>query len=348
MINNLLIYGQAYHPFCADVMDAHCNDFKADILISFIDIWVMQGNDIKTRWAMWIPVDHDPIPPPVAAVARTAYHRIACSKFGAEKIQEAGMDCDYIPCGVETDVYKPSELSDEERKITGLTKDRFIVGMVAANKGDPPRKAFWQNISAFVELHKKHPDALLYLHTMDGHPQMGEQIDILAYCVKEGLKPGIDVIFPNKYQLTLGYADQFMAKLYSAMDVHMLVSMGEGFGIPLIEAQACGTPVITGDWTSTGELVWSGWKVPKSETVPFWGALQSNLFMPKVGAIVDRLEAAYEMKGNQEYRERAVKGAKAYDQDRIMEKYWMPTLKKIEDKIAGEGKTEYSMNGVKQ
>lgn len=347
-VDGVKVYGTAFHPFAADICDAHTSNFGADVMISLMDIWVMQGADIRSRWVQWIPVDHDPIPPPVADVARKAYHRIAMSKFAVKKLNEAGLDCDYAPCAVETDVFQPTPMSDTERKENNLTADRFIVGMVAANKGDPPRKAFWQNIDAFCELHKKHPDALLYLHTATGHPRMGEQIDILEYCNQKGLRNGIDVIFPDPYGLILGYPDQFMAKLYSLMDVHLLVSTGEGFGIPILEAQACGTPVIVGDWTSMGELCFSGWKVDKKDTIPFWGALQSYTFIPRVGAITEKLFAAYEMKGNMDYRRRARDGALAYDYDKVYEKYWVPLLNRIQDKVTGETKTEYIMNGAAQ
>jgi glycosyltransferase involved in cell wall biosynthesis len=123
-----------------------------------------------------------------------------------------------------------------------------------------------------------------------------------------------------------------MAQIYSALDVHCGVTMGEGFGIPIIEAQACGTPVIVGDWTSMPELVFSGWKVDKSDAEPIFTNLNAYQFLPHPGAIADKLEMAYQMRGNQDYRKRARDGAVKYEADKIVEKYWKPALAKIEAK----------------
>jgi glycosyltransferase involved in cell wall biosynthesis len=345
-VDGVLVYGQAFHPFCADVAGADSIDFKADFMLSFMDVWVMQGWNPGTRWIQWIPIDHDPVPLAVANVASTAYRRIAISKFGQSRLNAIGLESGYVPNGIETDVMKFTEMPDEHRNIFKIPKDKFIVGMVAMNKGDPPRKAFWQNIAAFAEFHKKHPDSFLYLHTQDGHPQRGEQVDLVTFATAMGLTLGKDYIFPPQHNMLLGFPDNVMAELYSSMDVHLLVSMGEGFGIPILEAQACGTPVIVGDWTSMSELCFSGWKVDKTEAVPFWTALQSWMYLPQVGAIVDRLEEAYKMKGNQEYRNRATKGAQSYDCDKVMEKYWKPELQYISDMILSEG-TKREMNGKK-
>ena len=47
-----------------------------------------------------------------------------------------------------------------------LPKDRFVVGMNAANKGVMPnRKAFGENLLAFSMFAQKFDDAILYLHT---------------------------------------------------------------------------------------------------------------------------------------------------------------------------------------
>ena len=109
--------------------------------------------------------------------------------------------------------------------------------------------------------------------------------------------------------------------------------MGEGFGIPTVEAQACGCPVIVGDWTASGELCFSGWKIPKSESVPMWTALGTYQYHVKPEAVADRLEQAFTVRGNQEYRNRARKGAMQYDADKVTQKYWKPYLEKLEAEL---------------
>jgi glycosyltransferase involved in cell wall biosynthesis len=113
----------------------------------------------------------------------------------------------------------------------------------------------------------------------------------------------------------------------------MSVSMGEGFGIPIVEAQSSGCPVIVGGWTSMSELCFSGWKVREREADPYWTPLASYQYTPRIDAIKDRLEQAYQMRGNMDYRSRARDGALAYDADKITEKYWKPVLETIEGNL---------------
>jgi FkbM family methyltransferase len=337
------IYGKGFHPYGQDIMAAHARNFKADILISLMDIWVMQPELLQNiKWVPWFPIDHEPLPERMGKPARAAYKRIVFSKFGERMMQDAGIDCYYVPHGVDTKNFIPIDRK-EARERMKLPQDAFIVGMVAANKGNPPRKAFFENIAAFSYLKKKHPDAVLYLHTFDGSSGGYETVNLVEFCSYQGLVVGKDVIFADQYTYMLGYPDKAMNDLYNAFDVHLLVSNGEGFGIPILEAQASGCPVIVGDWTSMPELCFSGWKVDRKDAHPIWTNLASYQFVGHVGAIADHLESAYRQKDNEARRRNARSGALAYDADVVIERYWKPVLEDIEKSIKEE-KEEQAQN----
>lgn len=331
--NGMPVFPLVRHPYGQDVISDHATFAGADCIISLLDVWVCQPEQITLPWFPWFPIDHEPIPNKVLEKARQATKGITMSRFGQRMAEQAGLDTYYIPHGVETDVFKPGDLAAARMRM-GLPADAFIVGMVAANKGNPPRKAFYEQIAAFAALKAKHSDALLYLHTDDG-THGGEVVNLPQYCARMGLKPQTDVIFVDQYANALGLPDSYMVDMYNAFDVMTLASMGEGFGIPLIEAQSCGCPVITGEWTAMGELVFGGWKIGKDEASPeyhdYFDAFQWRV---NPGAVAERMFAAYEMRGNHDYRTRARAGALAYDADKITEKYWKPVLEDIAANLA--------------
>ena len=103
----------------------------------------------------------------------------------------------------------------------------------------------------------------------------------------------------------------------------LATSYGEGFGIPTIEAQACGTPVIVSEFAASTELMGDGWLV---EGQPLWDAPQSSWFnTPRVPGIVDALEQAYQR--GQGTSEKAVEFASGYNADSVFNKYWKPALR---------------------
>lgn len=50
-------------------------------------------------------------------------------------------------------------------------------------------------------------------------------------------------------------SDEWMAAAYSCCDVTLAIGAGEGFGYPLVESQACGVPVVHGNYAGGGCFV---------------------------------------------------------------------------------------------
>jgi glycosyltransferase involved in cell wall biosynthesis len=270
------------------------------------------------------------MPPKVREALSGSYKRIAMSKFGVAESHKAGLDCYYVPHGVDTNIYKPQN-KQEARKMLKLPEDAWIVGTVAMNKGIPSRKSLPAMLQAFANFKRKHTDAIYFLHTQygDGRDGLGG-VNMPEICGLLGLKMGKDVFITDPYAMALGMSDEFMSNLYSAMDVHILASMGEGFGVPIIEAQACGVPVIVGGWTAMPELVRSGHIIDKADAEPIWTGIASYQWQPTVKSIERKMELEYR-KPSPNPRDAIVK---EYDIEVVFKENMLPALMDIEKELA--------------
>ena len=333
------VFPNGHMPYGQDIAAAHTVQYGARYLFSLVDAWVFNNTPFydalqkdRIRWIPYFPIDSEPLPPFVKIAVERAYKRIVFSKFACRMMDNAGLEYTYIPHCIDTEELKPKDRiqSRQLMKTQGLTipNDAFIVGMVAANKGAPSRKAFSRHIEAFAKFKKKHSDAVFYIHTSTGERGEYGGENLLEQCRFYGLTVNKDVFFPDAYSYYLGFPKNYLAHIYSMMNVHILVSSGEGFGIPTIEAQACGVPVIVGDWTAMPELCKTGQIVPKEESDAVWTPVAALQYAPRVDAIVEALERAYnENRDPQQVRERVLE----YAASSVVDKYWMPYLKQLEE-----------------
>lgn len=298
------------------------------LILTLMDVWVLESKlQEQLRIASWVPVDHDPVPPRVQHFfERTAATPIAMSRFGEHALRDVGLDPLYVPHGVDTEIFQ-SRRDDLAgiREMLDVPEDAFVVGMVGANKGnDPSRKAFPEAFEAFSRFHKTHPNAYLYMHCERMGVAAGLNLIMLADLF--GI-PQEAIRWAPQYELEIGFDQRGLSYLYSGMDVLLCPSYGEGFGIPLIEAQACGTPVIVTDWTAMPELVGAGWKVHGTR---WYHAAQGSFFkIPSVDGIVDALEKAYATEPGS-LGEQAREFALQYDVETVMRDYWVPVLEQLD------------------
>jgi glycosyltransferase involved in cell wall biosynthesis len=116
---------------------------------------------------------------------------------------------------------------------------RFVLGLGTLQ----PRKNFITLIEAFADLRFAICD--LHLVIVGGKGWLYE--GIFATVERLGLED--KVVFPGFV------ADEALPALYNLADLFVFPSLYEGFGLPPLEAMACGTPVVTSNSSSLPEVV---------------------------------------------------------------------------------------------
>jgi glycosyltransferase involved in cell wall biosynthesis len=304
-------------------------DPRGGIVFTLLDVWVMDPNTIgQLNVASWVPVDHDPVPPAVHRYFQeSSAAPVAMSRFGQEQL--ADFDALYVPHAVDTATFHPQS-QRQVRDAVGIDRDSFIVGIVAANKGRPSRKCFSEALQAFAVFRRRHEEAKLYLHTvMDPNHAQGEPLAELMVSLE---LPEDSVLVADQYrQMFNPQPPRNMAAIYSTFDVLLNATAGEGFGIPIMEAQACGVPTIVTDFSAMKE-VGANWKVGCR---PQWTAQKSWQAAPLVEDIVGALEECHAQtdEQKQESAAKARKHAMAYDIAQVTEAHLLPALRECAERF---------------
>jgi len=334
------VYPGANDPYGNDVIGSHAKHFGANVVISLIDVWVMERAAAKLKpalWLPWLPIDHQDVPQRVLDCLAGAYLPLTYAKWGHRLLKQAGVHNHYIPHGVETSVYRvlpdDDKMAEFKRGVCQIDNAHLTM-MVAANKGYPDRKFFQGQIRAWAAFAKDKPHARLYIHT-EPRPIYGgiDFVELIHGC---GIEPG-RVIFPDAYLNLLGFPPEHLAVMYNAADAFLGASMSEGFGIPLIEAQSCGTPVVTTDFSAMPELVRRGVAVEPLDL--FWTPMNSWQAWPDARGIAAGLEALHnewlaQDRGHSAEARAARYAAQdaihaEYDWDMIVRDQWQPLVTEL-------------------
>ena len=280
--------------------------------------------------AFWFPVDAAPAGAGDVRVLRESQGvPIAMSRFGRRMLENEGAEEPlYVPLAVDTSVFRPDDPHIYRDTIPGVTDDTFVIGICAMNR-DPVRKGFQEQLLAFSRFHARHPDSVLAIHST---PQANPGLNLKGMADQLGISNAL--AWPDSYSYDLGLiAPEQMATWYNGLDILSACSYAEGFGLPLIEAAACGIPVVTTDASSMSELCGAGWLVSGT---PWWtDGHQSWWTRPDVTDIDQAYEAAFHARNRGELPKKpAYDFAQQYDADAVFERYWKPVLAELEERIS--------------
>jgi len=248
-----VIYPSASGAHGQDTFERVIQEFKPDVVITLAELWMidwMPKHPCRPRfkWIAYVPLDAAPFYSPWEPLLRDMDEVVAMSDFG-QGVLQAGVPARRIHRiyhGVDTQVFRPlperATLKQHER-----FRGKFVVGCVARNQ---PRKNIPALVEAFARLSQRIEDVHLYLHM---NPcDVG--YDLVTLLRRHRLEGKADISSPD-LTLTQALGDAELNHLYNLFDVMALPTMGEGFGLPIIESLAAGVPVVATDCSACTELV---------------------------------------------------------------------------------------------
>lgn len=151
------------------------------------------------------------------------------------------LDIDEKRISVVYDAYD-SEMCFPEKNIDVLRKYNIHKPYILYVGALDPRKGIDEIVEAYGKIHEKHKDVLLIIVGKE------ESIFVSSLLNIKNSKVSENIVFT-------GYvSDEEKRILYSSAEMFLFPSKYEGFGIPVLEAMACGCPVITTNISSLPEV----------------------------------------------------------------------------------------------
>ena len=238
-----------------------------DDLFPLVDEKVHEIDFSETKLIMYAATDGEPLADNAHLMLDKCNQIVAMTNWGKEVIEREGYeDVAVIYHGVDTNVWKPMDRNKMKKDLsTFLTNvyhkpidvnNKFIVFTSGRNS---MRKNMPDSIMSFMRFAKDKPDALMIIHSI----QYDKGDSALAnYVIEFAKQLGMDieeakkkVIFYPAQSFQRACPESQMVALSNVADVYFTMAYGEGFGMQMLEAMACGTPVISSEYSTPTELV---------------------------------------------------------------------------------------------
>lgn len=232
-----------------------------------------------------------------------------------------------IPHGVDRDIFKPCEnkveLRREMSKKCGLYLDDNAILILNVDRNDLRKR--WDLTHDYIRrLEDKCSKRVQLLAHTSNNETGGYNMSELAEAYN--VKSCIQHTSQNRNQNKNIYSQEDYANLFAISDFRISTSLGEGFGVPTIEAYASGCVNIVPDNTCYPEVA-EGFTVPSNTRISSMGLLWD---IPNVEGMVDRtMEYIENPSLYKEAQEEGLFRAKSIYSKNEVAKKWQDTLKSI-------------------
>jgi len=244
--------------YAAEVLQYAIDDFEPDIVLTIQDYWMLHkiafemAHPYKLKWFHWGTLDSDPIPHKAREASRWVHGHLYYSNFGRVEmlsiLPQVYGELLYPPVNPKT-----FHALDKEalRKKFHLDQHKVIV-CCARNQMRKNLPVLFDAMQIVIE---EIPNAALILGSSiyaktDTGGMAGYDLD--RYIPERGLQDHVIIPqTPDRGPID----DETLNIQYNLADINVLPSVGEGFGLPYIEAGISGVPSVAVDCAASTEVV---------------------------------------------------------------------------------------------
>ena len=207
----------------------------------------------------------------------------------------------------------------------------FILGYVGVNNG---RKNIYSMLRTIAEV--KNLNLELWLVTENAST---DGINIREVAAQLGIT--------NKIKLFPKLSEEALINFYNSIDAYVSSSLSEAFGLPLIEAQACGIPIIANDIAAHREIAGYSSRLIKTSAMVAPNSSAMLLKFPDINNFKQHIIGMYNTRNKirtNEFKNEVRKGVEKYFWSNVKDT-WLHSLDDVKDNLFIKDLAFYRYNG---
>jgi glycosyltransferase involved in cell wall biosynthesis len=268
-------------------------DFRPDVVIDVRDYWMNSYQRLSPlrkffHWILMPTVDSEPQQEEWIDTFLSADGIFTYSDWGADVLKKQTVGkikyVNTVSPGVDLATYKPCSNSDKHtiRSQLGVPENAFVIGSVMRNQKRKLIPELFNVLGSIINdsniNESLRKNIYLYMHT--SYPDAGWDLPqllkeyncinrvLFSYvCKKCNFIQANVFVGPVKVcprcieksmslsSVTHGVSTKELAHIYNTFDLYVQYSICEGFGMPQVEAAACGIPVATVNYSAMCDVV---------------------------------------------------------------------------------------------
>lgn len=222
------------------------------------------GLTLPRKYIAITPLENGPLTMSWAAPLFNMDAVFFISELGKQEALKSGVHrAEHLLVGIDLQAWHPATPEEKKqlRDGLGIPQDAFVVLTVADNQ---ERKNLWAAMKAISLLKKEIERPIKFILVTREQSPFGWKLRDLAVTLD---------INQEYTPFERGIPQKDLWGLYAVSDVYLQPSKAEGLGLPVMDAMACGIPVVATDTGAMHELLDKrGWLIPAEyEFSDVWG-----------------------------------------------------------------------------